>query len=121
MSKSYKNTIPLFGSKDDITKAVMSIVTDSAGDVPATVYTIHKLFKPEAELVPTYEANKGSYKTLKEKLAEDIEAFVAPMRATYEATTETEVKHILEEGAKRARAVASAKMAIVREKIGVII
>lgn len=121
MSKSYKNTIPLFGSRDDIAKAVMSIVTDSSGEVPANVYAIHKLFKSEAELAPVYEANKGSYKTLKEILAADIEAFVAPMRAKYEATTETDVKAILDAGAKKARAVASAKMEEVRRKVGVAI
>ena len=32
MSKSYKNTIPLFGSKEEISKAVMSIVTDSSSN-----------------------------------------------------------------------------------------
>ncbi len=121
MSKSYKNTIPLFGSKEDIEKAVMSIVTDSSGERPANVYAIHKLFKSEAELAPVYEANKGSYKTLKEILAADIEAFIAPMRAKYEATTEADVKAILEDGAKKARAVASVKMADVRKKVGVTI
>src|SRR3989344_2911122 len=49
MSKSYGNTIPLFGTKDEISKAVMSIVTDSAGDIPENVYAIHKLLKSEAE------------------------------------------------------------------------
>ncbi|MFN3311618.1 MAG: tryptophan--tRNA ligase, partial [Thermomonas sp.] len=34
MSKSYGNTIPLFGTKDEIAKAVMSIVTDSSGERP---------------------------------------------------------------------------------------
>ncbi len=46
MSKSYKNTIPLFGTKEEISKAVMSIVTDSSGERPEHVYAIHKLFKP---------------------------------------------------------------------------
>ncbi len=121
MSKSYKNTIPLFGSKDEIAKAVMSIVTDSSGERPTNVYAIHKLFKSEAELAPTYEANKGNYKMLKEILAADIENFVAPMRAKYQATTEAEVKNILKEGAAKAKAVASAKMEEVRKKIGVTI
>lgn len=121
MSKSYKNTIPLFGSKEDIQKAVMSIVTDSSGERPENVYAIHKLIKSEAELAPLYEANKGSYKVLKETLAADLEAFVAPMRAKYEATTEADVKKILADGAAKARAVASAKMAEVRKKIGVAI
>src|SRR3990167_2837752 len=58
MSKSYKNTIPLFASQDEIKKAVMSIVTDSAGDMPINVYSIHRLFKGEAELAKLYEENK---------------------------------------------------------------
>ncbi len=121
MSKSYKNTIPLFGTKDAITKAVMSIVTDSSGEAPKNVYAIHKLFKTEAELAPVYDANKGNYKVLKEALINDIEEMVAPMLTKYESTTEDDVKKILAEGAAKARAVASAKMADVRKKIGVTI
>lgn len=119
MSKSYKNTIPLFASKDEITKAVMSIVTDSSGERPANVYAIHSLFKSEEELKDLYEANKGSYKALKDALIEDIEAVVAPMRAKYESITDDEVKDILKKGAEKARAIASAKMVEVRSKIGV--
>jgi len=119
MSKSYGNTIPLFGGKDEISKAVMSIVTDSSGERPENVYAIHKLFKSEAELAPLYEQNKGNYKALKVALAADIEALVAPMRARYESVTEADVKKVLAEGAQKARAIASAKMAVVRQKIGV--
>ena len=118
MSKSYKNTIPLFGSKDDISKAVMSIVTDSSGERPENVYAIHKLFKPESELSSIYGTNKGNYKTLKEALIADIDAFVAPMRAKYEAITETQVKEVLAAGAAKARTIASTKMADVRKKVG---
>lgn len=121
MSKSYKNTIPLFGSKEEISKAVMSIVTDSSGERPANVYTIHTLFKSEGELAELYEKNKGSYKTLKDALVEDIEAFVKPMREKYESITEDEVKKVLARGAEKARIIASAKMKDVREKIGVTI
>jgi tryptophanyl-tRNA synthetase len=119
MSKSYKNTIPLFASKGEIAKAVMSIVTDSSGERPANVYAIHQLFKSEAELAPVYEANKGNYKALKEALIEDIEAVVAPMRAKYDAISEQEVKDVLAKGAEKARAIAAAKMADVRKKVGV--
>ena len=119
MSKSYKNTIPLFGSKDEVAKAVMSIVTDSSGERPEHVYAIHKLFKPEDEITMIYHSNRGNYKALKEALIEDIEALVAPMRAKYEATTEEEVKEVLAKGAEKARAIASAKMVEVRKKIGV--
>lgn len=119
MSKSYGNTIPLFGNKDETAQAVMSIVTDSAGDVPANVYAIHKLYKTEAELAPLYESNKGKYKALKEALIEDIEAHVAPMREKRASISDDDVKRVLAEGAEKARAIASAKMADVRQKIGV--
>ncbi|MBX4192005.1 tryptophan--tRNA ligase [Candidatus Parcubacteria bacterium] len=119
MSKSYKNTIPLFGSRDEIAKAVMSIVTDSTGDKPANVYAIHKLFKSEAELAPVYEQNKGSYKALKEALIEDIDAFISPMRTRREAISDEDVKAILKDGGAKAKALASAKMADVRKKVGV--
>lgn len=119
MSKSYKNTIPLFGTKDEISKAVMSIVTDSSGERPANVYAIHKLFKTEAELAPLYEQNKGNYKMLKEILIEDIENIVTPLRAKRDSITDEEVKKVLAEGAQKAKVLASAKMADVRKKIGV--
>jgi len=119
MSKSYGNTIPLFGTKDEISKAVMSIVTDSAGDIPENVYAIHKLFKNETELASLYEANKGKYKALKDALIEDIEAFVAPMRAKRDAITDAEVKNVLDEGSAKARERAASKMKDVRAKVGV--
>ncbi len=121
MSKSYGNTIPLFGTKDEIAKAVMSIVTDSTGDRPEHVHAIHTLFKTEADLAPVYEEHKGKYKTLKEALIEDIEATIAPMRKLRDAITDEDVRQVLKEGAIRARGFASAKMAAVREKIGVTI
>ncbi len=124
MSKSYGNTIPLFGTKEEITKAVMSIVTDSGPikgdwDKPANVYAIHRLFKTEAELESLYEEKKGKYKDLKEALAEDIEAFIAPMRERRESITDEEVKKVLAEGALKAKKIAEAKMADVRQKVGV--
>ena len=119
MSKSYKNTIPLFGSRDDISKSVMSIVTDSSGDRPEHVYAIHKLFKSESELASIYESNMGNYKALKEALIEDIDSFISPMRTRRDAIDDEAVKEILKEGAAKAKAIASAKMADVRAKIGV--
>ena len=121
MSKSYGNTIPLFGTKDEIAKAVMSIVTDSKGDRPEHVHAIHKHFKSEQDLAGLYEENAGSYKTLKEALIEDIEWLVAPMREVRASITDDDVRIILKEGGARARGRASDKMAIVREKVGVII
>lgn len=119
MSKSYSNTIPLFGSKDAIAKAVMSIVTDSSGERPENVYAIHKHFRDIESLDTLYTEKKGRYKDLKDALIEDIEAVVGPMRAKRDSISDSDVIAVLKDGSNRARAVASAKMRDVRAKIGV--
>lgn len=119
MSKSYGNTIPLFASKDEISKAVMSIVTDSQGDKPAHVYAIHKLFRHGEDLENLYMENQGKYKNLKDALVEDIVSTFKHMHERYAAITDEEVRQILAHGAQRARTVTSAKMKLVRELVGV--
>ncbi|MBV9159485.1 MAG: tryptophan--tRNA ligase [Candidatus Kaiserbacteria bacterium] len=119
MSKSYGNTIPLFGTKDEITKAVMSIVTDSDGERPENVHAIHRAFKTESELASLYEANTKNYKAIKEALIEDIESLTAPMREKRDSISDADAKAILQNGAERARVFASAKMKHVRDKIGI--
>jgi tryptophanyl-tRNA synthetase len=119
MSKSYKNTIPLFGSREDVAKAVMSIVTDSSGDRPENVYAIHKLFRTEAELEILYSEHAGKYKNLKEALIEDIDAFIEPMRAKRAAITDKEVKAVLAQGAAKAKVVSNDMLKRVRDVIGI--
>lgn len=122
MSKSYNNTIPLFSTREEITKAVMSIVTDSSGDVPTNVYNIHKLFRTETELKALYDANKGKYKTLKEALIEDLDKFIKPLREKRAELAKDldHVRNILEKGNRTANEVANAKMLEVKRAIGVI-
>ena len=119
MSKSYKNTIPVFGSREEIQKAVMSIVTDSSGDSPANVYAIHKLLKTETELASLYDENKGKYKNLKDALAEDLDTYFGPMRDIRAAISDDDVRDVLKIGAEQARAKAVVKMAEVRRRIGI--
>ncbi len=119
MSKSYGNTIPLFGSREEIQKAVMSIVTDSSGDLPEHVYAIHRLFKSEEELTGVYATHVGNYKALKEALIEDLDAFIVPLRERFGSITDDEVRGVLAEGTEKVRAIANAKMVEVRQKVGV--
>lgn len=119
MSKSYKNTIPLFGSREDIQKAVMSIVTDSSGDRPENVYAIHKLFRTEAELETLYTENAGKYKNLKEALIEDVDAFIEPMRAKRASITDEDVKAVLAEGVRKAKLVSNDMLNRVRDVVGI--
>lgn len=121
MSKSYGNVIPLFASRDGIVKAVMSIVTDSSGERPENVYAIHKLVRSESELTTIYGSNAGNYKALKETLIEDLDRYLAPIRAKYDELKEDPgiVDEVLAQGKIEARAVSEAKMEQVRIAIGV--
>jgi len=122
MSKSYNNTISLFATRDEISKAVMSIVTDSGSGIPMNVFNIHKLFKNEADLKTFYEANSGKYKILKEALIEDIDIFIKPLR---EKRAELEkgvdiITDVLRHGAEKANEKALIKLSAVKKAIGVI-
>lgn len=119
MSKSYKNTIPLFGTKEEIKKAVMSIVTDSEGQRPENVYAIHKLLRTEDDIEKLYSDNQGKYGILKEALVEDLEAFIAPMRAKRDSITEDHVKEVLKKGAEKAIERSTAVMERVRKAVGI--
>ena len=131
MSKSYNNTIPLFGTDEEIKKAVMSIPTDSKGVEEAKdpseckVFAIHELFPGEdtEALRARYIAGGIGYKEAKDLLVEKIIKFIAPMRARREeiARDPGAVLKILREGGEVARAVAVEKMKEVREKVGLAI
>ncbi len=119
MSKSYGNTIPLFGTTEEIEKAVMSIVTDSSGERPEHVYAIHRLLKSAEELDPIYETNKGRYGDLKKMLAADLENFIAPMRERRDNITDELVKAVLADGLARAKEVSNKTLEKVRSAIGI--
>ncbi len=122
MSKSYNNTIPLFATKEEIIKLVMSIVTDSGAGIPENVYAIHKLVRAEGELKKLYEENSGKYKILKDALVEDLENFIRPLREKREELAKNPdfVKEVLANGMKKANEIAGAKLREVKEKIGVL-
>ncbi len=126
MSKSYGNTIPLFGTDQDIRTAVMSIKTDSTavGEPlnPETdiAFQLHKHFTTNLpELEARYKAGTIGYKESKEILASNIIATIAPMRERRNALSREAVIQILKDGAEVAKAKASEKMKLVRERIGV--
>lgn len=125
MSKSYGNTIPLFGSDTEIEKAVMSIATDSRGKDEEknpddmVLYQIHKLFNPSEELKSQYRQGLG-YGDAKKMLINDIIAFVTPMRERrkkYEDDPKL-VEKILLEGAMKANDIAMKKLTSVYEAVG---
>jgi len=126
MSKSYGNTIPLFGTDAEIRQSVMSIMSDSTplGQPLNTetdiTFSLHKFFSPNIkELEERYKKGEIGYGKSKEMLAENIIAAVAPMRAKRDAITHEQVVEVLKQGAAKARERAEAKMEDIRKKIGV--
>lgn len=125
MSKSYGNTIPLFGTDEEITKAVMGITTDSKGKDEEknpddmVLYQIHKLFNDSKELKAQYTQGLG-YGDAKKMLAQDIITFITPMRERrkkYEDDPKL-VEEILLHGAIKANDVAMKKLQAVYEAVG---
>ncbi len=129
MSKSYGNTIPLFGTDEEIKKAVMSVVTDSkTPDEPkdpdtCNIFLIHKLFLSDSEvknLREKYENGGLGYKALKDMLYEDIIKYISPMRTKRQEfeNNKEKVLKILEDGALKAKANIKDKIKLIRSNIG---
>jgi tryptophanyl-tRNA synthetase len=129
MSKSYDNTIPLFsGGSKALREAVMRIVTDSRlpGEPKdpddASLFTLYRAFAGEAEAAAFRSALESglSWGEAKQALFELLEGQVAPMRERYEAliAQPAHIEAILQEGARKARAIATPKMALLREAVG---
>ncbi len=130
MSKSYGNTIPLFGTDAEIKKAVMSIVTDSkTPEEPkdpdtCNIFALHKLFldNEKLDVLRAKYTNGGiGYKESKEMLLDEILTLIKPMRERRDiyAKDLDKVRTILKTGGEKIQKIAEAKMKIVRTNIGV--
>lgn len=129
MSKSYDNTVPLFaGGAKALREAIMRIVTDSRAPGEAkdpdssSLYTIFRAFADEAESAAFRQSllDGIGWGEAKQRLFERIETDVAPMRERYEAliAKPDEIEAVLREGAAKARAIATPKLAAIRDAIG---
>ena len=128
MSKSYGNTIPLFGSDAVIKKAIMGIVTDSKGmndpkdPESCVIFQMHKLFLADGErtaLAAEYK-NGLPYGEGKKKLLQTVMDSFAPMRKRRMDLEKQKniVEQIMADGAKKATLVAAKTMEKVRKATG---
>ena len=128
MSKSYDNTIALFGPREQMRKQIMGIVTDSRapGEPKDTegsaLYAIYRAFADDAEAAAFAQAFKDgiAWGEAKQQLFERIEHEIGPMRARYEhlMAHPDEVEAILQAGARKARAIATPFMHSLRRAVG---
>ncbi len=129
MSKSYKNTIPIFAEPNVIKKAVMGIVTDSKGiDEPKkaegnTVYELYKLFasKKEAdEMKKAFKKGGMGYGDAKKMLLEKIQKTFEPFQKKRKELENhpKKVETILAHGAEKVTEVTHQTMQKVRKATG---
>jgi len=129
MSKSYDNTIPLFGDPAKTRKSIMRIKTDSTpvGEPldpdTSTVFALLQQFVSEADAVAVrtrMEAGDASWGELKTLLADTLEAALAEPRARYEELMAhpERIETILADGAERARSTSRPLLADVKRAVG---
>lgn len=130
MSKSYGNTIDIFCTEKELKKATSRIVTDSTpleepkDYLTCNVFALAKLFLEKDEVVALqarYQKGGEGYGHFKAYLATLIWDYFAQAREkrAYYVEHKEEVFAILDEGAAKARAIASEKMRVVRDLVGI--
>jgi tryptophanyl-tRNA synthetase len=135
MSKSYGNTIPIFPAPGMTEKQIFKahfagIKTDSKGvdepkDAGDTLMLLYRLLDAQkaAEFEPIYVRGGVGYGDIKKRLCDAYVARFLPLAEKRKeiAANVSYVEGVLEEGAKRARAVAAEVMAEAREAAGIVV
>ena len=131
MSKSYHNTLPIFGEEKPMKKLVMKITTDSTPvETPkptdgSTILALYKLFANPTDyttMVADHENGGCGYGDLKKRLAEAYWDYFAPMRARRAEILADPgfVEQVLAAGAIRAREEAAKVLLRVRKAVGLV-
>lgn len=129
MSKSYGNTIDIFGTEKQLKKQIMSIVTDSAEVEEKkepegnTIYELYKLFATKEERVQMaadFRAGGMGYGNAKKRLFEKANSFLSPFREKREELLKNpkKIEDILEKGAEKAEVRAQRMLEKVYKKVG---
>jgi tryptophanyl-tRNA synthetase len=131
MSKSYHNTLPIFGEEKPLKKLIMKITTDSTPvEEPkpvenSTILALYKLFASGSDyqaMVADYERGGIGYGDFKKRLADAYWDFFAPMRERRAEIVADAgyVDQVLAAGAERAREEAAKVLDRVRRAVGLI-
>ncbi|MEP6956610.1 MAG: tryptophan--tRNA ligase [Chthoniobacterales bacterium] len=129
MSKSYGNTIEIFGEEKETRKRVMSIVTDSTPvEAPknpdeSVIVQLYSLFAEPAEVAAMHDAFRQGgtgYGEFKKQLFAKLWDYFEPMRRRRaEILAQPDyIDEVLARGAERAHAEADRVMARVRAAVG---
>ena len=130
MSKSYNNTIPIFGDHDIISNQVMNIVTDSAGlndikDTNTPLFKIYSLFlddESKKELYERYNTPGLKYMEVKKELVDVIINFFIHQRDRRNEliANEDEVNDLINLGKTKAQKIARETLSHVKQAVGLL-
>ena len=130
MSKSYNNTIPIFGDHDSINNQVMNIVTDSAGlndikDTNTPLFKIYSLFldnESKKELHERYNTPGLKYMEVKKELVDVIINYFANQRKRRDEliANEDEVNDLMNLGKTKAQKIARETLSDVKQAVGLL-
>ena len=132
MSKSYGNGIYLADSKDEVVKKVKTMVTDPARKLRSDkghpevcpVYFYHKLFNKDQVETVAHECRNAARGCVdcKMEMAQKLNEFMDPIRERRELwmKKKTEIRKILDRGAKRAREIASQTLKETLQAMGLV-
>lgn len=130
MSKSYNNTVEIFGPEKAIRKKIMSILTDPTPvEAPkdpdkSIIYLIYRLFASSEKsslMAKNFRAGGYGYGEAKKELFEMLWEYFAPFRAKREELSKNIdfVNEIRQSGAQKARKIATETLEKVRSLVGV--
>ncbi len=124
MSKSYKNTIPIFGSEEEVKSACMKVVTDSSGvdDKKSKDLPISKLLKlfDDGKFYKSFLSGGVGYGDAKKKLFEFVWEYFREARVKREKL-EKNLDYLIEvreKGAKKVKKVMVPMLEKMKEMVG---
>ena len=130
MSKSYNNTIPIFGDEQYIKNQIMNIVTDSAGlneikDINTPLFKIYSLFMDKnqiEDLKERYNTPGLKYMDIKNELFEYIMEYFSDQRSKRDEylSNPDSVYDLMKLGEEKAKSVAGETIESVKKSIGMI-
>lgn len=130
MSKSYGNTIQMFAPKKQLKQQVMSIVTDSTpledpknpDNNISKLYTFFANIEQQNEMKEKFLAGNYGYGHAKTELLNSMLEYFGEAREKREELLKNPklIEDILQEGARKARAIASKKVQEAKEIVGLL-
>ncbi len=130
MSKSYNNTIPIFGDEKYIKDQVMNIITDSAGlnepkDINTPLFKIYSLFLDQnkvEELKERYNTPGLKYMDVKNELFNCIMEYFSDQRARRDEyfNNPDSVYDLMKLGQEKAKSIAAQTIEDVKKSIGML-